>query len=70
MKICLDAGHYGKYNQSPANKAYYESEAMWELHLLQKKHLESYGFEVVTTRGRLEAVEDFIRKAHGLASQL
>lgn len=50
-KICLDAGHYGKYyNQSPANKKYYESVVMWELHLKLKKHLESYGFEVITTR--------------------
>ena len=50
MKICLDAGHAGKYNRSPSNGAYYESEAMWKLHLLQKKHLEAYGFEVVLTR--------------------
>lgn len=26
MKICLDAGHYGKYNNSPANQAYWESD--------------------------------------------
>lgn len=49
-KICLDAGHYGKYNQSPCNNLYYESEMTWKLHLLQKKYLELYGFEVVTTR--------------------
>lgn len=24
MKICLDAGHYGKYNISPANRELYE----------------------------------------------
>lgn len=50
IKICIDAGHFGKYNQSPANKKYYESEAMWKLHLLQKKYLEQYGIEVVLTR--------------------
>ncbi len=50
MKICLDAGHYGKYNQSPCNKAYYESDMVWKLHLLLKEHLEEYGIEVVTTR--------------------
>lgn len=50
FKICLDAGHYGKYNRSPANKEYYESEAMWKLHLLLKKYLEGYGIEVITTR--------------------
>lgn len=50
MKICLDAGHYGKYNQSPADKRYYESDMVWKLHLLQKKYLEQYGMEVITTR--------------------
>lgn len=62
-KICLDAGHYGKYNRSPANKAYYESEAMWKLHLLLKKHLESYGFEVVITREK--QAEDLTVTARG-----
>lgn len=50
MRICLDAGHYGKYNQSPCDKAYYESDMVWKLHLLQKKYLEGYGAEVITTR--------------------
>lgn len=50
MKICLDAGHSGKYNQSPADSRYYESELVWKLHLLQKKYLEEYGIEVITTR--------------------
>ena len=50
MKICIDAGHYGKYNRSPDISLYYESVQMWELHLLLKKYLEQYGVEVVTTR--------------------
>lgn len=50
IKICLDAGHYAKYNQSPANKNYYESDMVWKLHLLLKKYLEQYGIEVITTR--------------------
>lgn len=50
MKICLDAGHYGKYNRSPVVKEYYESEMNWTLHNLLKKYLEQYGFEVVQTR--------------------
>lgn len=54
MKICLDAGHYGKYNQSPADKRYYESEMVWKLHLMQKMYLEEYGIEVITTRGSRE----------------
>jgi len=51
-KICLDAGHYGKYNRSPANKAYYESDMNWKLHLLLKKYLEEYGIEVILTRSK------------------
>ena len=54
MKICLDAGHYGKYNQSPCNGAYYESDMTWKLHLLLKHHLEAYGIQVVTTRKNQE----------------
>lgn len=50
IKICLDAGHYAKYNQSPAVKTYYESEMNWTLHLLLKKYLEQYGISVITTR--------------------
>ena len=49
-KICLDAGHYGKYNQSPAVPKYYESNMAWKLHLKLKTYLEEYGFEVITTR--------------------
>lgn len=50
MKICLDAGHYGKYNQSPANKEYYESDMVWKLHLFLKEYMQEYGIEVITTR--------------------
>ena len=49
-KICIDAGHYGRYNRSPAVKTYFESEMTWKLHLLLKKHLERFGFTVITTR--------------------
>lgn len=48
--ICLDAGHYGKYNQSPCNKEYWESDFSWKFHLLLKAALEKQGFEVITTR--------------------
>lgn len=50
MDICLDAGHYGKYNRSPVIPAYYESEMNWKLTMLQKKYLEEYGFRVILTR--------------------
>ena len=50
IKICLDAGHYGKYNPSPVVNGYYESEMNWKLHNLLKKYLEQYGIEVIQTR--------------------
>lgn len=49
-KICIDAGHYGKYNRSPAVKEYYESDMTWKLHKLLKNYLEEYGFKVIVTR--------------------
>jgi N-acetylmuramoyl-L-alanine amidase len=54
IKICLDAGHYGKYNRSPAVPEYYESDMNWKLHLLLKKYLEEYGIEVTQTRSNQE----------------
>ena len=50
MRVCLDAGHFGKYNRSPVVKSYYESEMTWALHLKLKAQLEARGFEVITTR--------------------
>ena len=67
VKICLDAGHYGKYNQSQAVKTYYESEMNWKLHLLLKKYLEQYGIEVITTRA--DQKKDMGLKARGQASK-
>lgn len=54
-KICIDAGHYGKYNRSTVIPEYYESDMVWKLHLLQKEILEGYGFEVVLTRNKQAA---------------
>lgn len=50
MKICLDAGHYDKYNRSPVNPSYYESYFTWDFHLILKEELEKRGFTVITTR--------------------
>lgn len=50
VKVMLDAGHYGKRNQSPIVPEYYESDFTWKLHLLLKAELEKYGIEVGTTR--------------------
>ena len=41
IKVCLDAGHYGKYNRSPAVSSYYESDMTWKLHNYLKKELEA-----------------------------
>lgn len=49
-KICIDPGHYGKYNRSPGVPEYYESEMVWKLSQLQKKYLEQMGHTVVMTR--------------------
>lgn len=50
-KIMLDPGHYGaRYNQSPANNAYYESAFTWKFTQLLKKALEAKGFTVGVTR--------------------
>lgn len=67
MKICIDAGHYGKYNRSPAVKEYYESDMNWKLHLLLKKELKQYGFDVVTTRADKD--KDLSLTARGKASE-
>ena len=56
--VCLDAGHYGKYNRSPVVKTYYESDMVWKLHLLLKKELESYGIQVKQTRTDQEKDKD------------
>ena len=49
-KVCIDAGHYGKYNRSPVNAAYYESVQMWRLHQLLAAELKKRGIDVVVTR--------------------
>lgn len=49
-KVCLDAGHYGKYNRSPVVKDYYESVQMWTLTELLADELEARGVVVTKTR--------------------
>lgn len=67
IKICLDAGHYGKTNRSPAVSSYYESEMNWKLHLKLKAELEKFGIEVITTRA--DQAKDMGLKARGQASK-
>ena len=46
----LDAGHYGKRNQSPVLPEYYESVQMWKLCEFLAEELAVLGFEVLKTR--------------------
>ena len=48
--ICIDPGHYGKYNRCPAIPQYYESEMAWKLSYAQKEYLEKMGHTVIMTR--------------------
>lgn len=66
MKICLDAGHYGKYNRSKVVQEYCEAEMNWKLTELLAAELESYGFQVVKTRA--EQAKDLGLLARGRAA--
>lgn len=64
-KILLDAGHYGKRNQCPCVPAYYESEAMWKLHLALKKSLEERYEDVQVDVTREDQKRDLSVNARG-----
>lgn len=64
--VCLDAGHYGKYNRSPVVPEYYESDMNWKLHLLLKAELEEYDIKVKTTRQ--DKIRDLGLEARGRMS--
>jgi len=49
-RVLLDAGHFGKYNRSPAVPEYYESDFTWKYTLLLKSALEAYRIIVDLTR--------------------
>lgn len=51
-KVCIDAGHYGTYNPSPAVVGYFEAQAMWRLQELLCRELEARGVSTVRTRTR------------------
>lgn len=67
IKVCIDAGHAGKYNRSPADQRYYESEFTWKISDLQEKWLNEYGIKVVSTRTRQDV--DLQLYARGTASR-
>ena len=60
FRALLDAGHYGKRNRSPCVFAYYESEAMWKLHLALKKALEEGYEDVKVDITREEQAKDLV----------
>lgn len=61
-KICIDAGHYGKYNRSPGVPEYFESDMTWKLSNLQKKYLEQLGHTVVLTRDNKDKDLDLVSR--------
>lgn len=65
-KIAIDAGHYGNYYNKGVIDGYYESNMTWELQGYLKEELESYGFEVGTTR--VNKAEDLEVSQRGLRS--
>ena len=48
--VCIDAGHAGKYNQSPVVPEYYESDMNWKLHILLRYELDKLGIQSIATR--------------------
>lgn len=66
IKICLDAGHYAKYNRSKVVPEYYESDMNWKLHNYLAKELEGYGVTVVKTRA--DQAKDLTLSKRGKAS--
>ena len=66
IKIMLDAGHYGKYNRSPANSAYYESDFTFKFVEMLKIALRTYGFTVGTTRE--DQAKDLALQSRGKAA--
>lgn len=70
LKICIDAGHYGNYNNNThVSPTYWESRMAWKLHMMQKEELEKYeGVTVILTRTDVEKDLDVVsrgKKAKG-----
>ena len=63
-KVCIDAGHVGKYNRSPGVPEYYESEVMWKLSQLQAKYFEQAGIEVVHTRQHINEDKSLFNRGY------
>lgn len=66
-KVCIDAGHYGKYNRSPGIPEYYESDMTWKLSQAQAKYLKEFGVDVIHTRD--EQAKDLALHDRGMKSK-
>lgn len=66
-KVCIDAGHFGKYNRSDVHPSYYESDMTWKLQNSLKKELEAYNIRVITTRDNKDV--DLPLHERGMKSQ-
>lgn len=67
MKICIDCGHYAKYNQSPVQKNYWESEMTWKLGHYLGDELTKLGVSVIQTR--TNQATDMALEARGKKAQ-
>ena len=65
FKIHLDAGHYGKYNQSPVNKSYYESEMNWKLTNYLSDELTKRGITVTKSRTDINKDKGLYDRGYG-----
>lgn len=63
-KVCLDAGHYGKYNRSPVYTAYYESDMTWKLHNYLADELQKYNITVVKTRASQDVDRELVSRGY------
>lgn len=50
FKVCIDCGHFGKYNRSKLVPRYYESIFAWQIGIYLKEYLEDFGCKVIMTR--------------------
>ena len=64
VKFMLDAGHDGKYNRSPAVKAYYESDFTFKFCNMLKEELAAYGIKADTTRKTQDEKKDLFKRGY------
>lgn len=66
FKVHIDPGHYSSnYNQSPVNRAYYESVMTWKLSGFLKTALESKGITVTMSRSSMNQNPSLYNRGYG-----